>query len=419
VPTVVIGLDHAKAPLGLLEQVTIGDREISDVLRSLIANENIQEVALVSTCLRTEIYVVADRFHDAVDDATALLASRAGRDNVDIEALESVFFDRGAAVHLFRVAAGLESVVPGETEVLGQIRRSIERAIDDGTAGPQLEALFRSAIQAGRRVRNETTIARGTTSFSQAAVAMAQRHLGGSFAGTKVVVLGAGALGSGITQALVASSGIEAPADVVVVNRTLETAEILVSATGSLARAVGFEALTSELSDAQVLISAIEGDGIILGHDEVGNSSLRLVVDLGMPRTVSSSVTQGTIALLDVEDLGREVNVAMQGRHAETDAATQIVLEEVTRYLEDQRGRGAAPTIVTLREQFEEIRVAELHRREADMASFSADQRETVDAVTRSLLAKLLHGPTVALKDSAGTLRGERLIDAVRSLFEQ
>ena len=168
-----------------------------------------------------------------------------------------------------------------------------------------------------------------------------------------------------------------------------------------------------------MLISAIEGDGIILGHDEVGNSSLRLVVDLGMPRTVSSSVTQGTIALLDVEDLGREVNVAMEGRHAETDAATQIVLEEVTRYLEDQRGRGAAPTIVTLREQFEEIRIAELHRREADMASFSADQRETVDAVTRSLLAKLLHGPTVALKDSAGTLRGERLIDAVRSLFEQ
>ena len=127
-PTVVIGLDHGKAPLDVLEQVTVGDREISDVLRSLIANENIQEVALVSTCLRTEIYVVADRFHDAVDDATALLAHRAGRDNADVEALESVYFDRGAAIHLFRVAAGLESVVPGETEVLGQIRRSIERA---------------------------------------------------------------------------------------------------------------------------------------------------------------------------------------------------------------------------------------------------------------------------------------------------
>ena len=145
-PTLVIGLDHSKAPLDLLEQVTINEAEISGVLRSLIANENIQEVALVSTCLRTEIYLVADRFHDAVDDATALLARRAGKDQVDVESLESVFFDRGAAVHLFRVAAGLESVVPGETEVLGQIRRSIERALDDGTAGPQLESLFRSAI---------------------------------------------------------------------------------------------------------------------------------------------------------------------------------------------------------------------------------------------------------------------------------
>jgi len=130
-------------------------------------------------------------------------------------------------------------------------------------------------------------------------------------------------------------------------------------------------------------------------------------------------VTQGNISLLDVEDLGREVDVAMQGRRGEIDAAAQIVLEEVTRYLEDQRGRGAAPTIVSLREQFEEIRVAELQRRDIDLASFTPAQREVVDALTRSLLAKLLHGPTMALKDSAGTLRGERLIDAVRSLFEQ
>jgi glutamyl-tRNA reductase len=419
VPTVVIGLDHGKAPLDVLEQVTVGDREISDVLRSLIANENIQEVALVSTCLRTEIYVVADRFHDAVDDATALLAHRAGRDNADVEALESVYFDRGAAIHLFRVAAGLESVVPGETEVLGQIRRSIERAIDDGTAGPQLEGLFRSAIQAGRRVRNETTIARGSASFGQAAVAMAQRHMGNSLEGTKVVVLGAGALGSGVVKALVDSSSVPAPADVVVVNRTLETAQTLVSVVGSVSRAVAFDQLALELRQAQVLISAVEADGIVIGDDFVAGSSLQLIVDLGMPRTVSSSVTQGTISLLDVEDLGREVDVAMQGRRGEIDAAAQIVLEEVTRYLEDQRGRGAAPTIVSLREQFEEIRVAELQRRDIDLASFTPAQREVVDALTRSLLAKLLHGPTMALKDSAGTLRGERLIDAVRSLFEQ
>jgi len=418
VPTLVIGLDHSKAPLDLLEQVTINEAEISGVLRSLIANENIQEVALVSTCLRTEIYLVADRFHDAVDDATALLARRAGKDQVDVESLESVFFDRGAAVHLFRVAAGLESVVPGETEVLGQIRRSIERALDDGTAGPQLESLFRSAIQAGRRVRSETTIARGTTSFSQASVSMAQRHLGGTFANCKVVVLGAGALGSGVVKALVDTTGVSAPRDIVVVNRTLATAETLVSSVGQVSRAVAFDALSQELRGADVLIAAVEAEGVIIDEEMVADSTLRLIVDLGMPRSVAPSISSPSCSLLDVEDLGREVDAAMQGRRGEIEVAAHIVLDEVTRFLEDQRGRGAAPTVVALREHFEDIRVAELQRRDHDLATFSDQQREVVDAITRSLLAKLVHGPTVALKDAAGTLRGERLIEAVRSLFD-
>ena len=155
---VVIGVEHTKTPLDILEAVTVGDAEVSKVLAQLAAYENVREVALVSTCLRTEIYAVVDRFHDAVDDVTALLADRAGCSPAIIEEHESVYFDRGVASHLFKIAAGLASAVPGETEVLGQVRRSFDRAVDEGTAGPMLTTLFRHAIQTGRRVRAETGI---------------------------------------------------------------------------------------------------------------------------------------------------------------------------------------------------------------------------------------------------------------------
>ena len=163
---VVIGLEHSKTPLDVLERVTVPDPEVGKVLAQLAAYENVREVALVSTCLRTEVYAVVDRFHDAVDDVTTLLADRSGLSAATVEDLESVYFDRGVASHLFKISAGLESAVPGETEVLGQVRRSLERAVDEGTAGPMLTSLFRHAVAAGRRVRSETGIARGTTSFS-------------------------------------------------------------------------------------------------------------------------------------------------------------------------------------------------------------------------------------------------------------
>jgi glutamyl-tRNA reductase len=191
-----------------------------------------------------------------------------------------------------------------------------------------------------------------------------------------------------------------------------------VSSVGQVSRAVAFDALSQELRDADVLIAAVEAEGVIIDEEMVADSTLRLIVDLGMPRSVAPSISSPRCSLLDIEDLGREVDAAMQGRRGEVEAAAHIVLDEVTRFLEDQRGRGAAPTVVALREHFEDIRVAELQRRDHDLATFSDEQREVVDAITRSLLAKLVHGPTVALKDAAGTLRGERLIEAVRSLFD-
>jgi len=419
---VVIGLEHTKAPFELLERVTVPDPEVGKVLAELAATDNVREVALVSTCLRTEIYAVVDRFHDAVDQATDLLAQRASWDRDDVERHESVFFDRGVATHLFKIAAGLESAVPGETEVLGQVRRSIERAGDEGTAGPILQGLFRSAVQAGRRVRTDTGIARGTTSFSSAAVAVASDRLGGELSGAKVVVLGAGGLGAGVVAALSDPRQRERPGEVILINRTETTAlEVVEGLDGDVpVRSAGLGDLRAALAGARLLVTAVETEDALVTTADLGEdgSADLLVIDLGMPRNVAPDVGElRHVDLVDISHLRDLVDRAMQERRGEVVAAGDIVSEEVSRYLEEQRGRGAAPVVVALRERLESIRTTELERRSSDFADLTPAQRDAVDSLTRSMLAKLVHEPTVMLKESAGTPRGERLVESVRALF--
>ena len=419
---VVIGVEHTKTPFDILERVTVADAEVSKVLAQLAAYENVREVALVSTCLRTEVYAVVDRFHDAVDDVTTLLADRAGCSPETIEEHESVFFDRGVATHLFKIAAGLASAVPGETEVLGQVRRSFERAVDEGTAGPMLTSLFRHAVQAGRRVRTETGISRGTTSFSFAAVDMARQHLGSDADGASAVLLGAGGLATGTFASLI-DERTSSVAHVHVVNRTQDNAtELVRRASGPVvATAHGLDQLTEVLSTSRLMICAAESDEPLVSpaHLAGRDGQPLLIVDLGMPRNVEPAVgLLPGVELLDISHLSAVVDAAVEDRRSEITRAEEIVADEVVRYLEDMRGRGAAPVVVALREKLEAIRAAELDRRRSDLSSLTPDQLDAVEAITRSLLAKLAHEPTVALKEAAGTPRGERLLEAVSLLFD-
>jgi glutamyl-tRNA reductase len=419
---VVIGLEHETAPFELLERVAVPDSDAGKILATLSAHDNVHEVALLSTCLRTEIYAVVDRFHDAVDDVTELLAERAEGDRAAIEAHQIVFFDRGVATHLFKVAAGLESAVPGESEVLGQVRRSMERAAEEGSIGPTLSGLFSHAIQAGRKVRVETGIARGTTSFSYAAVQLAEAHLRGSLAGSRVVVVGAGALGAGTITALTDARRDELPGELVVVNRTDARAEALLEGLRAPipVRAAPLDALVEELAGARLLITAVEADRPLVAEAQIGARAERplLIVDLGMPRNVEGSVAalEG-VELLDLSHLRSAVEQAVQERRSEIDAADAIVVEEVARYVEHQRGRGAAPIVVALRERLEALRTQELERRRAELDQLSPEARELLEGMTRSLLAKVAHEPTMALKESVGTPRGERLVEAARVFF--
>jgi glutamyl-tRNA reductase len=413
-----VGVQHEHAPLEVLEAVTVPERDAPKVLAALTALEDLDEVVLVSTCLRTEVYAVIERFHGAVDGITGVLAERAGLDPAALVPHVSVHFDRGVPAHLFAVAAGLRSAVPGETEVLGQLRRALELAQDAGAAGPELEELFRRALGAGRRARAETSIARGTTSFAHAAVAMAADRLGGTLEGRHVVVIGAGQLAAGVVDGLVEGRR-GAPTSVQVANRTLVAAELLVRRGGVPASAIEMDRLAEAIGGADLVVSAVEADHPVVTAPMLAQRDRPvLVVDLGMPRSVERAAEQlAGVTLVDLAHLRDVVDAALRDRRHEFEAAEALVGDEVGRFLDERRARGAAPIVTLLRAHLEAVRAAELERADAELTGLSAEQRARVEQLTRSIVAKIAHDPTVALRDNSGTDRGQRLVEAVRALF--
>ncbi len=420
---VVIGLQHTQAPLALLEATAVSDADLHKMLSALSHRRNIQEAVVLSTCLRTEVYAVVDRFHDAVAEVYDVLSEHAEVSVEELAAHATVRFDDDVTSHLFSVTAGLESVVTGETEVVGQVRRAFERAQHEGACGPVLSALFRHALQTGKRVRTETGISAGTTSFAHAAVTVARGGDHAGLRGARVVVVGAGDMGLGVCRALSDIAADDAPQRVVVANRSSKRAKDLVreAAGGHFEmRAAPFEGVAAELADADVVLTAVAAEAHVLdAADFASVSGPLLVIDLGVPRNVDPSVAalQG-VTLLDMDTLSASVARALGDRQEESVAARAIVDAEVERFRTASRQRGAAPIISSLRTRLESLRVAELERHRAQLADLSEEEWEQVDAATRAALSKMLHEPTMLLKETAGTPRGERLVEALRLLFD-
>ena len=414
-----VGLNHERATLDLLERVTVPDDEFGKALGTLLANANIQEAVLVSTCLRTEVYAVIDRFHGAVEEITATLSAITNVPEDEIAPVLEIHFDRGVSTHLFSVAAGLKSVVPGEFEVLGQLRRSLERAEEEHAVGAELSALFQRAIAAGRKVRSETAIARGTTSFAQATVDLIRNELGATTIGATAVVYGAGQLGQGIVKGLSDDRlGLER---IMVANRTVANADaVSVELADDRVKAISLQEASQHLHQASIVVTAIEVPHALLGiSDFAGSQTPVLVVDLGMPRVVDGDVdTLSHVRRLDIAHLRQVIDRSLAERRDEMQAAEEILRGEVEKYLEDRRSRGAASIVAELRERFEDIRRVELSKRQSDFSFMTADQWEMVESLTRSIVAKIAHQPTLGLKDSAGTDRGQRLTEALRNLFD-
>jgi len=422
VSVVVIGLQHQQAPLSLLEAVAVGDADLHKVLAALSHRRNLQETVVLSTCLRTEVYSVVDRFHDAVAEIYEVLSEHSGVSTDELAARAIIRFDDDVTSHLFSVTSGLESTVLGESEVAGQVRRAFHHAQEEGVSGPVLSALFQHALQTGKRVRTETGIARGTTSFAHAAVTVARQESGEGLRDKRVVVVGAGAMGLGVARALCDIPPAAAPRSIVVVNRSPARAEALVHEAGESPklRAGRLEGVHSELADADVVLTAVAAESHVLTPAHFsGVAGPMLVIDLGVPRNVDPVVgSLASVTLLDMDTLSVSVSRALGDRQEESAAARAIVDDEVGRFRTASRQRGAAPVIAALRARLESLREAELERHREPLADLSEAEWEQVDAATRSVMAKILHEPTMLLKETAGTPRGERLVEALRILFD-
>ncbi|MEI7593831.1 MAG: glutamyl-tRNA reductase [Actinomycetes bacterium] len=415
---VVIGLNHRTVSLDLLERMTIDDSRLTKALHDVASRDHVSEAVVLSTCNRTEVYVVAEKFHGAYADLRDFLSEIAYLPPEDFADHLYVQYDDDAIAHLFAVTAGLESVVVGEAEILGQVRRAWERAQEEGTAGSSLNLLFRHAIEVGKRARTETGISRHIASISTAAVAMAAQRMD-SLEGRSILVLGAGDMGEGMVRSLV-SAGVT---DVRIANRTWERAVGLADQIGG--RAVRLADLNESLAEIDLLLTSTGASSIMLEHGDLARVMAAregrplLIVDVAVPRDVDPSASElAGITLLDMDDLRAFADAGIAERRSEVAAVEAMVSDEVERFVAVSTAREVAPLVATLHERAEAVRASEIERFGARLSELDERQREAIEALTRGIVAKLLHEPTIGLKEAAGTPRGERLAEAVRDLFD-
>jgi len=418
VSIVVFGVNHRTGPLALLERVTIADDAIAKTVHGLMSRPNIREVVVLSTCNRTEVYAVAEKFHGAYGDLRDFFCDLGGFSADELIPHVYSQHDDAAISHLFEVASGLDSAVLGESEILGQVRIAWERSQREGGALSTLNLLFRHAIETGKRARTETSIGRHTASVSHAAVDMARESLG-AIDGMTVLVVGAGDMGEGVTVAL-ADSGV---GQVLVTNRTIAKAQALADrVSGSVTE---FYRLAESLVEADVVVTCTGAGSTVIDADMVKNAMLQrperplFIVDIAVPRDVDSDVANiDGVTLLDLDNLRDWAARGQAQRAAEALAVRDIIVQEIERFNMETTARQAAPLVAQLHERAEAVRAAEIDRQSKKLSLLTPEQQDAVDAVTKGIVAKLLHDMSVRLKDDAGTPRGERNSAAVRDLFD-
>jgi glutamyl-tRNA reductase len=418
VSVVVLGLNHRTVPLDLLERVTIDDSRLPKALADVMSRDHISEAAILSTCNRTEVYVVAEKFHPAYAELRNFLSELAMVPPEELADHLYVHDGAGAARHLFSVAAGIDSAVVGEAEILGQVRHAWERAQEEHAAGSQVNLLFRHAIEVGKRARTETEIGRHVASVSSAAVAMAAERLG-SLEGRSILVMGAGEMGEGMVRAL-SSNGVT---DIRIANRTWARAEELAARVdGQPIRLVDLDAT---LVEVDLLLTGTGASSMLIEHSDVARVMERragrpiLVVDVAVPRDVDPSAADlPGVTLLDMDDLRAFAEAGQAERRREVAVVRTMISEEVDRFLAVSSAREVAPLVAALREHGDDVRRAEIERYRARLGELDERQLEAVEALTHGIVAKLMHQPTVGLKAAAGTPKGERLAEALRDLYD-
>jgi glutamyl-tRNA reductase len=408
---IVLGLSHHGAPLDVRERLAYPARDVVPTLERLLAVAGAREGVLLSTCNRTELYLVEGE-REAASDAWAMLSERLGS---DASQYGYVRRDRAAAAHLFRVASGMDSMVVGEAQIHGQVRDAWETSRP--ASGTVLNRLFQNALLTGGRVRSETQLGHGALSVSSAAVQLAKKIFG-ALTGRRAMVLGAGEMAE-LALASLQQEGVHAA---IVANRTFERAQELASQYG--ATAVHYEEAWAALAEVDVLICSTAAPRPVVNPERVRDAIARrghrpiCILDIALPRDVSPDVGKlANVYLYDLDDLQAMVSANLERRMSELPAAEVVIAEEVESFWQWVAGLAAVPVLTQLREEMHRLRERELAAAMRRLGDLTPEQRAAVERFSESLTNKFLHEPSVRLRAAAANGRGLGIVDAARYLF--
>ncbi len=405
-----VGASYRTADVSTLERLTIADSAVPAVLRKLAAQPYIGEAVVLSTCNRVEIFAAVSGFHGGLSDICTVLAEASGISTQELARHLYVHYDEAAVQHCFRVVVGLDSMVVGEAQILGQLRDAYHVATEVDSAGRLMHELMQQALRVGKRAHAETDIDRAGQSVVTAALEVASAQLG-DFTGRRALVIGAGAMGA-LSVATLTRAGI---GPVRITNRSAARAKRLAEAYG--ATAVAYEDLAGALHEADLVISATASVEPVLTRARLAAAAPLVVLDLAVPRDVAPDAAgvEG-VTVIDIDSLAAARRTLPAA--AETAAVEQIVAAEVEHFLTWLRGTDIAPTVAALRNRAEDVVSAELRKLWARRAEFSEEQRAEVSRTLHRVVQQLLHSPTVRVRQLAAEPGGDQYAALLRELFD-
>jgi glutamyl-tRNA reductase len=410
----VVGLSHRTAPIELLERTALGRDDANELAVSLCRTDHVAEAAALVTCNRLEVYADVTKFHGGVGEIGTALAKTTG---VPLEELTEhlyVHYEGAAVAHLFRVVCGLDSMAVGEAQILGQVRATLRAAQESGSAGRVLGHLLQNGLRVGKRVHTETRIDQAAPSLVEAGLTSAQQALG-PLERARVLVLGAGTM-SGLAVATLQRAGV---GSITVCSRTPAKAERLAASVGGVA--VPVERLGDALGRADLVVAVAGATGYLVSAQDVAEARRAsthplAVIDLALPRDIEPAVGElPGVSVFDLEILGREL--AQGGLAPDLEDVRALVAAEVAHYLADLRAKEVAPTVVALRTMAQEVVEGELHRLDTRLEGLDPSIRGELEQTVHRVVEKLLHSPTVRVKELAAEPGGDSYAEALRLLF--
>ncbi len=413
----VVGLSHKTAPVAIREQLTFPSHVQADALSLLCAKDEVAEAVIVSTCNRTEIYAVTRDACDGFQVVADFMAEYRDLDKFDLRRYLYHRQDMAMVHHLFRVVSSLESMVLGEAQILGQVKEAYEHSFNNDTTDRILNKLFRNAFEVGKRVRTETGIGENAVSISYAAVELAKRVFD-TLEGRTILVVGAGKM-SELTAKHLVSQGVKS---VLVANRTYDRAVELAEKFNG--EAIRYDDLFSRMADADIVISSTAATGCVITRDQVAQARAGrrgrplFLIDIAMPRDIEPAVNElDDVYLYDIDDLSGVVDSNLEEREREAVRAEAIVSEEMSAFSRWIQTLVVEPTVAEMRIKGEKFRDAELAKAMKHLGNLSDKDRATVEAMANAIMNKMLHGPTVRLKQISGDPEGYDYVEAARFLY--